>query len=252
MFLTDELWKSSDKGFNFPKNAGKSRRQWAKTILREHRSNSMAFLSTTTVRSTTWPITVGAEGIAAAQFARCGFDVLVQASRDKAWYDLVVSRAGNLLKISVKASDDGEWRLTSGYARSDQTIGGASFDMRNAIDRWQASYGSRTVCCLVQFCGVSIDEMPRIYLALPGEVAQMMRETASRIGRCTVCERYEWMLPDGSPKLETLPSSWRFSPYRIEELLAEHAAKLPASFGISGSNGNGAGAHESSRETMLH
>jgi hypothetical protein len=208
----------------------------------------MAFLSATTVRSTTWPITVGAEGIAAAQFARCGFDVLVQASRDKAWYDLVVSRAGNLLKISVKASDDGEWRLTSGYARSDQTIAGASFDMRNAIDRWQASYGSRTVCCLVQFCGVSIDEMPRIYLALPGEVAQIMRETSNRIGRCAVCERYDWTLPDGSQQSESLPSGWRFGPCRIEDLLAGDTARLPASFGVSRSNGNGV----SAQEPVLH
>ncbi len=212
----------------------------------------MGFLSVATVRSTSWPITVGAEGIVAAQFARCGFDVLVQTSRDQAWYDLVVTRAGNLLKISVKASDDGEWRLTSGYARNGQVIGGATFDMRNAIDRWQASYGSRTVCCLVQFCAVDIDELPRIYLALPGEVAQTMRETASRIGRCTVCERYEWMPPDGSPTLETLPFEWRFSPRRIEELLAEHAARLPASFGLSSSNGNGAAAHQSATETMLH
>lgn len=212
----------------------------------------MGFLSVATVRSTSWPITVGAEGIAAAQFARCGFDVLVQASRDKAWYDLVVTRAGNLLKISVKASEDGEWRLTSGYARGDQTIGGASFDLGNAIDRWQASYGSRTVCCLVQFCAVAIDELPRIYLALPGEVAQMMRETASRVGRCTVCERYEWFLPDGSPKLETLPSSWRFSPHRIEELLAEHAAKLTTPFGVSRSNGNGATPREPSAEPVFH
>lgn len=212
----------------------------------------MGFLSVATVRSTSWPITVGAEGIAAAQFARCGFDVLVQASRDKAWYDLVVTRAGNLLKISVKASEDGEWRLTSGYARNGQVTGGATFDMRDAIDRWQASYGSRTVCCLVQFSAVDIDEMPRIYLALPGEVAETMRETASRIGRCTVCERDEWMLPDGSPKLETLPSEWRFSPRRIEELLAEHAARLPASFGVARSNGNGSAAHESAQETMLH
>jgi hypothetical protein len=210
----------------------------------------MGFLATTTVRSTSWPITVGAEGIAAAQFARCGFDVLVQAGRDKPWYDLLVTRAGSLLKISVKASDDGEWRLTSGYARNDQATSGAPFDMRNAIDRWQASYGSRTVCCLVQFSGVGIEEMPRIYLALPGEVAQTMRETADHIGRCAVCERYEWTLPDGSPQWGALPSDWRFSPQRIEYLLAENAAKLPSAFGAAGQNG--AAGREPSREVVLH
>lgn len=210
----------------------------------------MAFLAATTVRSTSWPITVGAEGIAAAQFARCGFDVLVQAGRDKPWYDLLVTRSGSLLKISVKASDDGEWRLTNGYARSDQATGGAAFDLRSAVDRWQASYGSRTVCCLVQFGGVGIDEMPRIYLALPGEVAQLMRDTANRIGRCAVCEHYEWKQPDGSPQWATLPSGWRFSPQRIEELLAENTPKVHSAFGVSSNNGTAA--RESTREVVLH
>jgi hypothetical protein len=191
----------------------------------------MAFLAATQIRSTSWPITVGAEGIAAAQFARCGFDVLVQAGRDKPWYDLVVTRTGSLLKVSVKASEDAEWRLTSGYTRSDQAIGGMPFDIRNAIDRWLASHGSRTVCCLVQFSRVAIDEMPRIYLALPAEVAQIMRETADHIGRCVVRESYEWTRPDGSTDIETLPSSWRFSPERVEELLAHHAGQLATAFG---------------------
>src|SRR5579859_4476843 len=57
----------------------------------------------TTVKPGSWPISVGASGIAAAQFARCGFDVMIQAGHDKPWYDLVVTRSGNLLKIGIKA-----------------------------------------------------------------------------------------------------------------------------------------------------
>src|ERR1700757_541597 len=67
------------------------------------------------VKAGSWPITVGAAGIAAAQFARCGFDVMIQAGPDKPWYDLVVTKGGNLLKIGVKASEDGRWRLAESY-----------------------------------------------------------------------------------------------------------------------------------------
>ena len=67
------------------------------------------------VKPGSWPITVGAAGIAAAQFARCGFDVMMQAGPDKPWYDLVVTKAGNLLKIGVKATEDGCWRLAESY-----------------------------------------------------------------------------------------------------------------------------------------
>lgn len=190
----------------------------------------MATLLASPPRSTTWPITVGAEGIAAAQFARCGFDVLVQAGRDKPWYDLVVTRAGSLLKVSVKASDDGEWRLTSGYARNDQATSSVPMDCHGAIDRWLASHGSRTVCCLVQFHSVSLDEMPRIYLALPAELARTMRDTANRIGRCAVRESYEWTVPDGATERESLPQAWRFSTQRIDDLLVQQAAAPTAAF----------------------
>src|SRR5438270_14079644 len=57
-----------------------------------------------TVKPPSWPMSIGAAGIAAAQFARCGFDVMMQAGPDKPWYDLVVTKAGTLLKIGVKAT----------------------------------------------------------------------------------------------------------------------------------------------------
>ena len=54
----------------------------------------MSLFAATQTKTTSWPINVGAEGIAAAQFARCGFDVLVQSGHDKPWYDLVITKAG--------------------------------------------------------------------------------------------------------------------------------------------------------------
>lgn len=225
MVLTYKLWKAADNSPNFFNGDRNSAGPLAPGDSR------MGLFAAVVSKSATWPITVGAEGIAAAQFARCGFDVLVQAGRDKPWYDLVVTRTGSLLKVSVKASDDGEWRLTNGYARNDQVTSSAPFDCRSAIERWLASHGSRTVSCLVQFNGAAIDEMPRIYLALPGEVAQTMRQTADRIGRCVVRESYEWTSADGSMAIETLPASWLFSPRRIEELLAPDAGRLATAFG---------------------
>jgi hypothetical protein len=179
----------------------------------------MAVLSLPVSKSTAWPITIGAEGIAAAQFARCGFDVLVQAGRDKPWYDLVVTRGGNLLKISVKASENGEWALTTGYTRKVAEINGMRTDSRSAIDMWRAGCGSRTVCCLVQFESVAIHELPRIYLASPDEIAAAMNDTAQRTGRCTLLEHYEWTATDGVRHLQTLPASWHFSPQRVFDLV---------------------------------
>ena len=79
-------------------------------------------------KASSWPMTVGAEGIAVAQFARCGFDVLVQSGHDKPWYDLVVTKAGNLLKVSVKPSEDGTWSLTQSYLRRAAELSGKKSD----------------------------------------------------------------------------------------------------------------------------
>jgi hypothetical protein len=175
-----------------------------------------------------WPMSVGAEGIAAAQFARCGFDVLVQAGRDKPWYDLVVTKGGNLLKVSVKASDTGEWPLTSGFIRRVAETNGMRVDCLSAIDMWRAGYGSRTVCCLVQFEGAAIHELPRVYLASPDEIAAAMRETAARIGRCTLLEMYEWVAGNGARQIEMLPERWHFSQDRVHELLMSQGSNAMA------------------------
>ncbi len=183
-------------------------------------------------KASTWPITIGAEGMAAAQFARCGFDVLVQAGHDKPWYDLMVTKAGNILKVSVRASDDGCWRLTNGFTRRSADWGGSPLDCRGTIDLWQNSHGSRAVCCLVQFDGVAINQLPRIYLASPAEIAQKMHETVDRLGNCTLFEQYAWTSSEGVESMEMLPSHWLFSPERIQELLAQHvngSVPVPAS-----------------------
>lgn len=180
----------------------------------------MAMFSAPIRKTASWPISVGAEAIAAAQFARCGFDVLVQAGRDKPWYDLVVTRAASLLKVSVKASDNGEWALTNGFVRRVAETNGMRIDCLSAIDSWRAGCGSRTVCCLVQFEGVAIHELPRVYLASPDEIAAAMRETAQRIGRCTLLEMYEWASSGGARNVEMLPESWHFSQARVQQLLA--------------------------------
>jgi hypothetical protein len=179
----------------------------------------MAVVSVPISKPASWPMSVGAEAIAAAQFARCGFDVLVQPGRDKPWYDLVVTKAGNLLKVSVKASDNGEWALTNGFIRRVAETNGMRVDSLSAIDMWRAGYGSRTVCCLVQFEGAAIHELPRVYLASPEEIAAAMRETAARTGRCTLLEMYEWAGAGGARAIEMLPEKWHFSQARVQELL---------------------------------
>jgi hypothetical protein len=183
-------------------------------------------------KTSSWPITVGAAGIAAGQFARCGFDVLAQTGADKPWYDLVVTKGGNLLKLAVKASEDGRWCLTQSYLGQAANLNGKKNVSHGAIDLWLDIHGSRTLYCLVQFEGVSLNQLPRIYLATPAEIAQKLRNTAERLGDSVLYEQYEWTSPEtGASSIEALPSGWLFSHERILELMtpqAAHPVPVPA------------------------
>ena len=185
-----------------------------------------------------WQIALGAEGIAGFQFARCGFDVSVLSGPNKPWYDLLVAKADNLLKVAVKGSDDGGWSQIDSYLNRAADLSGNKNSYEGAIDLWLDHHGSRTVCCLVQFEGVAIDELPRMYLASPSEIAPILRESAERLGTSTLYEKYEWK-SGASGMVQSLPLTWAFSAQRVQELLGGYTAKpqprrvLPKRYGIA-------------------
>ena len=183
-------------------------------------------LAAAPIKTASWPIKVGAEGIVAAQFARCGFDVLVQSGYDKPWYDLTVTKAGNLLKVAVKGSDDGRWQLAESYLRRASHLHGKKPDFKGVVDLWLDIHGPRTVYCLVQFEGVPLQQLPRIYMASPADIALKLHESAERLGEPILCEDYEWTSAEtGCTAIETLPSSWLFSQERIDQLLFPQPAE---------------------------
>jgi Holliday junction resolvase-like predicted endonuclease len=157
---------------------------------------------------------VAAEAIAAAQFARHGFDVSVQYGANQPEYDLIVARGDNLLKVSVKGSQDGSWGLTQSFLKK--------ADYHGAIETWLKRHGSKTAYCLVQFKGVEPNALPRIYLAWPSEIADRLRATANKRGDSILYEKHAWgPRAIGYGSVEQIPDSWLFSLQRIEQLLAK-------------------------------
>lgn len=62
-------------------------------------------------------VAVATEAVAAALFARCGYDVSVQYGANQSEYNLAVIRGERMLKVSVKGSQDGGWGLTQSYLK---------------------------------------------------------------------------------------------------------------------------------------
>ena len=131
-----------------------------------------------------WYIGIAAEAFAAAQFARYGVNVSVQYGANQPEYDLIAAKGDSMLKISVKGSQDVSWGLTQGFKKD--------CDYHEAINRWLAAHGKKTVFCLVQFHGVAENELPRMYLATPSEIAEIMHSSRAGNGDTILYEHHVW------------------------------------------------------------
>ena len=158
-----------------------------------------------------WHVGVAAEAFAAALFARYGYDVSVQYGANQPEYDLIAVSGDKMLKISVKGSQDGSWGLTQSYKKG--------CDYHEAIAKWLADHHKKTVFCLVQFQNTTQNEMPRVYLASPQEIADRMNATANGRGDTILYESHTWgPRAAGAGTTDRIPEAWRISADRLAEL----------------------------------
>ena len=158
-----------------------------------------------------WHVATAAEAIAAAQFARCEWDVSVQYGANQPEYDLVVVKKTLILKVSVKGSQDGGWGLTQSYMKDR--------NYHRAASLWLAKHASDTIMCFVQFKGVGINQLPSVYLARPVEVATRLKEAAGGRGDTVLNENHTWTnRAQAAGTVDCIPEYWRFSNERAEEL----------------------------------
>ncbi len=161
---------------------------------------------------TSWQVATAAEAFAAAQFARCGCDISVQYGANQPEYDLVAVDGDRVMKVSVKGSKDGGWGLTQSFIKN--------ADYRGAADKWLAKHSKKTVFCLVQFKGTSVESLPRMYLATPQEIANWLKNAAAGRGDTILYENHVWS-PRGyaSGTTDKIPDSWKFTEKRLEEII---------------------------------
>ncbi len=162
-----------------------------------------------------WHVGVAAEAIAAAQFARYGYDVSVQYGADQPEYDLIASRGDDMLKISVKGSKDGSWGLTQKY-KKDRTY-------HEAIDEWLKQHHKKTVFCLVQFQNIADDALPTMYLATPNEIAEVLRSERNGLGDTILYMDHTWgPTAQAYGTIDKIPKEWLFTRDRAKEIFEKY------------------------------
>ena len=162
--------------------------------------------------ASSWHIGIAAEAFAAAQFARYGIDVSVQYGANQPEYDLIATKGDKMLKISVKGSQDGGWGLTQKYKKPNVSY-------HEAIDKWLEEHGKKTIFCLVQFKNVESDELPRMYLASPAEIAELMKASKAGNGDTILYEAHKWtrsVIAAGTE--DKIPEDWRFTAERAQQM----------------------------------
>ena len=136
----------------------------------------------------------------------------MQYGADQPEYDLIVARGDRMAKVSVKGSQDGAWGLTQSFLKN--------ADYHGAIGTWLKRHGAKTLFCLVQFKDVSVDGLPRMYLARPQEIADRLKESAAGRGDTILYEHHTWNArARGAGTVDQVPDSWRFTGGRLDELL---------------------------------
>lgn len=156
-----------------------------------------------------WHVGVAAEAYAAALFARYGYDVSVQYGANQPEYDLIAVSGDKMLKISVKGSQDGGWGLTQTYKKN--------CDYHEATAKWLEAHHKKTVFCLVQFQDTDEDELPRMYLASPKEIADLLNASSGGRGDTVLRENHTWgPHAAGAGTTDRIPAEWKFSAKRLE------------------------------------
>ena len=113
--------------------------------------------------------------------------------------------------VSVKGSKDGSWGLTQKYKKN--------CSYHEAIDKWLSAHHNKTIFCLVQFKGTNPDELPKVYLASPEEIALRMKDSAGGRGETILYENHTWgPRAQACNTTDRIPDEWKLSEERIEEM----------------------------------
>lgn len=159
---------------------------------------------------TPYQVAVAGEAYAATLFSQAGYDVALQYGTTQPNWDIIATKNGRTMHVSVKSSQDGGWGLFQNYKRGNSYPG--------AVQAWLALQPADIVFLFLQFQGVTLPSPPRAYIARPAEIITHMLTT--RAGHCTttLLNNYTYQKGVGKGHSDVIPISWHVTQLRIDTL----------------------------------
>lgn len=156
-------------------------------------------------------VSIAAESFTAAMFARLGYDIAVQYGANQPEYDLIISKGGKMLQVSVKGTQEPGWLLAP-KKKSQSSV-------NEQIDIWLKGHNEKTILSLVQFRGIGLMNMPIIYLATPKEIASHLKKSYGGDGKGVLYQDKTYTSRSRKSGIrDRIPDAWLFSEARVTEL----------------------------------
>lgn len=163
-----------------------------------------------------YQVGIAAEASVAAALARAGCNILVQYGANQPEFDLIASKGGKNLRISVKGSRDGSWIAAGAFKKSALTNA-------ETLRIWEKDHDERTIFVFVQFENIPFDKLPLMYMASVHEVAEHLSKT--RAGKIDLVLYITRTFKSGVAKDHTdnIPVEWELTENRVDEMFRLYA-----------------------------
>ncbi len=162
---------------------------------------------------TSYQVEIAAESLVASLLSQAGYDVSVQYGTNQPGYDLVAVKPGRKLLVSVKGTQEAGWIFSAGFLTKGK---GGTDKYHKAADAWLQKHGPDLVFAYVQFLGVTIGQMPEVYVARAHEVAAHVRTGKRGTGDTTLRWKHTWKSGMAEGITDTVPENWTFTQKRID------------------------------------
>jgi hypothetical protein len=144
-------------------------------------------------------------------------DLLVKYGANQPLYDLMITRCGKAIHVSVKGSQDGGSGLNQNFKR------GRLYN--EAADVWPLLIRTKTSFIVSYSSGRRVGRMSACLLVTVMDIAERLKASRNGLGNTVLWENHCYKMGLAKGCTDKLPDEWRFSLKRLNQFLPESSIR---------------------------